>query len=272
MSSRGPLLPENDDVLIRGPPSLHSRIALEMEAVSPLRRASTMRNFLTDDSSETPLSVRLVADLPPIDGPCCDGACCDGACCDGARPMTLPEVDSRELRPRTVGGVAAASDCWETADAGFTPSGEEEWGEWAPSSAGESSSGAATATAGLRRRRDRVDFVRRCELGAAELAGDVESDTRCWCRMTRVDGGASLPLGPERGEEGDSFRPYLGRHRERVVEAASYLSPASDMAAARVAVSLESGGGQGAAGWRSDTARFCGCGQGRGGALLLARE
>jgi hypothetical protein len=227
-------LPENDDVLIRGPPSLHSRMALEMEAVSPLRRASTMRNFLTDDSSETPLSVRLVADLPPI----------DGACCDDARPMALPEVDSRELRPRTAGGVAAASDCWETADAGFTPSGEEEWGEWAPSSAGESSSGAAaaTATAGLRRRRDRVDFVRRCELGVAELAGDVESDTKCGCRMARADGGASLLSEPERGEDVDDFRPYLGRHRERVGEAASYLSPASDMAAARVVVSLSRAG------------------------------
>lgn len=180
--------------------------------------------------------------MPPI----------DGACCDGARPMALPEVDSRELRPRTVGGVAAASECWETPDAGFTPSGEEAWGEWAPSSAVESSSGVVMATAGLRRRRERVDFVRRWELGAVELAGDVVSDTRCGCRRARADGGASLFPGPERGEEVDDFRPYRGRHRERVVdmEAASYLSPASDMAAARVVVSPESGGGQGAAGWR----------------------
>ena len=53
--------PVNDEVLLRGLPSAVSRIALDMAAVSPLRRASTARNFLTDCSMEGVLSV--VGDL-----------------------------------------------------------------------------------------------------------------------------------------------------------------------------------------------------------------
>jgi len=47
--------PDRVEVLALGPPSALSRMALEMEAVSPLLRASTMRNLRTDCSREAPL-------------------------------------------------------------------------------------------------------------------------------------------------------------------------------------------------------------------------
>jgi len=75
-----------EEVLIRGPLSALSRIAFEMKAVSPFRSASTMRNFLTDDSSDVPLSVRLRDLAPAIEG-----------VLEGIRPMTLPETESFEL-------------------------------------------------------------------------------------------------------------------------------------------------------------------------------
>ncbi len=78
---------------MRGLFSEFSRMALEMKAVSPLRRASTMRNFLTDDSSEVPLSIGL-GDLAPT---------AEGVL-EGVRPMALPETESLELWPLT--------DCW----------------------------------------------------------------------------------------------------------------------------------------------------------------
>lgn len=46
-----------EEMLVRGPPSAVSLMALEMEAVSPLRRASTMRNLRTDCSRDTPFSL-----------------------------------------------------------------------------------------------------------------------------------------------------------------------------------------------------------------------
>jgi len=64
-----------------------SRIALEIKAVSPLRRASTIRNFLTDDSREGPLS-RGLGDRDPA---------MEGVFEEGVRPMVLPEIDSLEL-------------------------------------------------------------------------------------------------------------------------------------------------------------------------------
>lgn len=45
-----------DEMLALGPPSVVSRIALDIEAVSPLRSASTIRNLRTDCSSVAPLA------------------------------------------------------------------------------------------------------------------------------------------------------------------------------------------------------------------------
>ena len=49
-----------EDVLGRGPISDVSRMALDMAAVLPLRRASTIRNLRTEDSSDVVLSVLSV--------------------------------------------------------------------------------------------------------------------------------------------------------------------------------------------------------------------
>jgi hypothetical protein len=45
-----------EEMLVRGPPSAVSRIALEIDAVSPLRNASTILNFFTDCSRVAPFS------------------------------------------------------------------------------------------------------------------------------------------------------------------------------------------------------------------------
>lgn len=49
------MLPDTDEVLALGPPSAVSRMALDIDAVSPFRKASTMRNLRTDCSSVAPL-------------------------------------------------------------------------------------------------------------------------------------------------------------------------------------------------------------------------
>lgn len=58
VSWRLPPPPDIEEMLARGPPSALSRMALEMEAVSPFRRASTILNLRTDCSRE-PLLVSI---------------------------------------------------------------------------------------------------------------------------------------------------------------------------------------------------------------------
>lgn len=56
VSSRGPtFVALREEVLARGPPSQVSLVALDMAAVLPLRKASTIRNLRTDCSSEEEL-------------------------------------------------------------------------------------------------------------------------------------------------------------------------------------------------------------------------
>ena len=55
---------EKEEVLVRGPPSADSLTTLDIKEVSPLRRASTMRNFLMEDSREVPLSCTGLGGLP----------------------------------------------------------------------------------------------------------------------------------------------------------------------------------------------------------------
>ena len=92
VSSRAPAWVDNDEVLARGPFSEVSRIALEINAVSPLLKASTIRNFRTDCSREFPFSKdRFEADRAPA---------AEADCWDAALPKTLvPAVESLELCP-----------------------------------------------------------------------------------------------------------------------------------------------------------------------------
>jgi hypothetical protein len=88
VSSRAADCPVKEEALICVLFSELSRMALEMKAVSPFRSASTMRNFLTDDSSELALSAGL-RDLPPA---------VEGAL-EGLRLTKVPETDIFELWP-----------------------------------------------------------------------------------------------------------------------------------------------------------------------------
>jgi hypothetical protein len=128
-----------------------------MKAVSPLRSASTMRNFLTDDSSEVPLSAGL-RDLPPAT---------DGVF-EGDRPMTLPETESLELWPLSECWCAAAMDGSEAvAVAAVT---EVVFPSTEPLDAA-SSVDDMSSSAPFRLSKDKAeDLVRRCELRARASA------------------------------------------------------------------------------------------------------
>lgn len=62
-SKTRPLMVLMDEMLVLGPPSAVSLMAREMEAVSPLLRASTMRNLRTDCSRVAVLSTGRTPDL-----------------------------------------------------------------------------------------------------------------------------------------------------------------------------------------------------------------
>lgn len=128
MSSSGPpLRVEMDEVLGRGALSAVSRMALEMEAVSPLLRASTTLNLRTDCSRLADLSLCLGGagwlEGILLRGEAAEslellwlrvGACWDMAACLGAdlgeaaeRPSSEPESSSRvSLRRRSARAAA----------------------------------------------------------------------------------------------------------------------------------------------------------------------
>lgn len=81
--SGSPPPPVMDEMLVRGPPSAVSRMALEMEAVSPLLSASTMRNLRTDCSIVAPL-----VSMDDLGGEWC---------VDGVRLRFRVELDGLEL-------------------------------------------------------------------------------------------------------------------------------------------------------------------------------
>ena len=153
---------------MRGALSAVSRMALEMKAVSPLRRASTIRNFLTDDSSEIPLSV--LGDLPPAN---------EGVF-EGVRPIALPATESLELWPLgcwwCVVGIAGSEDvaAVEVAEVVLPKPSPID----AASSVEDMSSSAP-----FRLNKERAeDLVRRCEL---RVERSVSGDTRQHPTATR---------------------------------------------------------------------------------------
>lgn len=149
VSSRAPDWVVKEEVLMRGPLSALSRMALEMKAVSPLRRASTMRNFLTEDSSEAPLSVALRERPPAMEG-----------VLEGVRPMRLPETDSLELWLLMGCWGAGLGDCSGVADVEAVT-----WVELPRPVGAASSADDMSSSTTFRLRSDKAeDLVRRCEL------------------------------------------------------------------------------------------------------------